>query len=162
MVKGQLIPNFPGYFATKEGKIWSEPKGYHNKNGQFLKPLLGAHDYLVVNLCKNKKLFRRLIHRLVLETFVGLCPSGMQCRHLNGNHQDNRLENLSWGTQLENAQDRINHGNANKKLTEQEVKEIWKLWCSGLFTQKEIGEIYGVCNQNISCIVNGKTWKHIK
>lgn len=35
---------------------------------------------------------------LVLETFVGPCPEGMKAIHINGDAEDNRLENLKWGT----------------------------------------------------------------
>jgi hypothetical protein len=49
-------------------------------------------------------------HHLVLETFVGPCPTGMECRHLNGDRSDNRLANLCWGTKVENAADRERHG----------------------------------------------------
>lgn len=30
----------------------------------------------------------------------------MECRHLNGNPVDNRLENLCWGTHSENEYDK--------------------------------------------------------
>lgn len=50
------------------------------------------------------------VHRLVLSVFEGPCPPGMQCRHLNGNADDNRLENLQWGTPTEDNHDRVRHG----------------------------------------------------
>ena len=52
-----------------------------------------------------------LVHHLVLEAFVGPKPVGMECRHLNGNPADNRLENLQWGTSSENSFDVVRHGN---------------------------------------------------
>lgn len=52
-----------------------------------------------------------LVHRLVLGAFVGPCPAGMECRHLNGDSTDNRVENLAWGTHVENVKDVIAHGN---------------------------------------------------
>jgi hypothetical protein len=53
---------------------------------------------------------RRLVHRLVLEAFRGPEPEeGMVCRHLNGIRTDNRLVNLRWGSQRENAEDRWLH-----------------------------------------------------
>ncbi len=52
------------------------------------------------------------VHRVVLETFQGPCPDGMVCRHLDGNPHNNRLDNLAWGTMLENSQDRFRHGTA--------------------------------------------------
>ena len=53
----------------------------------------------------------RWVHHLVLEAFVGPCPPGLQCRHLNDVGTDNRLENLVWGTSSENAVDMVNNGN---------------------------------------------------
>ena len=43
-----------------------------------------------------------LVHRLVLETFVGPCPEGMECDHRNHNTADNRIENLAWITHSDN------------------------------------------------------------
>lgn len=42
------------------------------------------------------------VGRMVLETFVGPCPDGYQCDHVNGMTDDNRLENLRWLTPREN------------------------------------------------------------
>jgi hypothetical protein len=51
------------------------------------------------------------VHSLVLEAFVGPRPDGMQCRHFpDRNPTNNRVSNLSWGTPLENANDRRVHG----------------------------------------------------
>jgi hypothetical protein len=55
-------------------------------------------------------MFTRKVHRLVLETFVGPCPDGMECCHNNGDPADNRLENLRWDTLSSNAYDRVEHG----------------------------------------------------
>lgn len=73
--------------------------------------------HLAVTLVKDGQLYNRTVHRLVLESFVGLRPEGMMCRHLNGDPADNRLENLAWGTASENQQDALKHGvnpNASK------------------------------------------------
>ncbi|MDE2095631.1 MAG: HNH endonuclease [Patescibacteria group bacterium] len=81
----------------------------------------------------NKKY--SLVHRLVLEAFIGPCPPGMECRHLNGNRSDNRLENLCWGTRIENVEDKRKHGtilrgemNPNAKLTADTVIQIREDW----------------------------------
>lgn len=68
--------------------------------------------YLKVTLTKDGSLRTRTVHTLVLEAFVGARPAGQECRHLNGNPADPRLENLTWGTPRENAADRIGHGTA--------------------------------------------------
>lgn len=69
---------------------------------QMIHPQLDGHGYLTVKGAG-------LVHRLVLRAFVGACPPGQVCRHLNGDKKDNRLSNLAWGTLLENRQDRTRH-----------------------------------------------------
>jgi hypothetical protein len=50
---------------------------------------------------------RFLVHRLVLETFVGPCPPNHETRHMNGRRHDNKLQNLQWGTHAENIDDNV-------------------------------------------------------
>lgn len=49
-----------------------------------------------------------MIHKLVLEAFVGERPSGMQACHGNGDKTDNRLVNLRWDTVKANHRDKKN------------------------------------------------------
>ncbi len=107
------------------------------------------------------------VHRLVLLVFVGPCPPGMGCRHLNGNPADNRLENLAWGTHTENMADRNRHGNYtrgsrhfNAKLTEDDVRLMRRLkqdgWSLGRLTR-----LFGISKTTVAQIVKGKFWKHV-
>jgi HNH endonuclease/NUMOD4 motif len=50
------------------------------------------------------------VHVLVLGSFVGPCPDGMECRHLDDVKTNNRLFNLAWGTRTENGRDRVRNG----------------------------------------------------
>lgn len=57
------------------------------------------------------------VHVLVLEAFVCPRPKGLEARHRNGQPQDNRVENLAWGTHSQNQLDTVLYGNnpnANK------------------------------------------------
>lgn len=102
------LPGFPGYQINRSGVVLS-------KNG---KPLAerrvgggpGKIPYLIVALYDGHGgRTERYVHHLVLETFVGPRPDGMETRHLNGNHSDNRVENLAWGTKSENGADKVAH-----------------------------------------------------
>lgn len=53
---------------------------------------------------------RRSVHVVMLESFVGERPPGRVSRHLNDIPDDNRLENLCWGTPSENRQDSVRNG----------------------------------------------------
>jgi hypothetical protein len=50
------------------------------------------------------------VHRLVFETFNGPLPAGRFVCHLDGDPQNNRLDNLALGTGRDNARDRTRHG----------------------------------------------------
>jgi hypothetical protein len=103
----------------------------------------------------------------LLFAFVGPCPPGMQCRHLDGNPQNNSLGNLVWGTPQENADDRIRHGTTPRgeknnlaKLTETQVIEIrHKLAAGGCKT--DLAEEYGVGVTAIHAINTGRVWPHL-
>lgn len=51
-----------------------------------------------------------MVHRLVLEAFIGPAPVGHECCHYNGDPADNRLVNLRWDTSIANKGDMIRHG----------------------------------------------------
>lgn len=112
------IPGFPGYRAGDDGGILSAWVNCRwgrrlRERWKSIKPCPGSRGYLRVNLTpldsKRPRTFR--VHRLILEAFVGPCPEGMECRHLNGDKADNRLANLSWGTRQENMDDKRKHAN---------------------------------------------------
>lgn len=50
------------------------------------------------------------VHILVKEAFDGPTPDGLMVCHENGIADDNRLENLYFGTSQQNALDAIRHG----------------------------------------------------
>ena len=118
---------------------------------------------LFVNLWKNNKQNVVRVHKLVLETFVGKCPEGMECCHNDGNSLNNHLSNLRWDTHTNNIHDRIKHGTSNRgercgtaKLTLKQVKAIRKddrLQCL-------IAQDYNIAESMISRIKNGKRWQH--
>ena len=159
------IPNHPDYFATKDGRIWSTKR----IKGKWLKQSRRSSiGHLAVRLYVNQHGRMCGVHRLILETFVGPCPDGMECRHLDGNPTNNNLSNLKWGTHSENVQDSIRHGTyahgetfPRHKLIEKDVRMIILLYKTGWFSQKEIAQIYSISQSNIKVIVNKKTWKHL-
>lgn len=173
------IPEYEGFYqASNLGRIRSilRPKTL----GGILRPILDTGGHLQIGLYKNGKQKRLLIHRLILETFISPCPSGMECRHLDGNPVNNKLNNLKWGTHSENSQDSIKHGtffhpdnsgsnNGHAILRESDVHKIRKLLQSGRngrsgqkYSQKEISKMFNVHRYTISMIVTGKTWKHLQ
>lgn len=167
--EARKILNFPGYYITKNGKIWSEPKKGVHKRGMFLKPQILNHGQVFVDLYKNNLRYHRSISRLVLETFIGLCPKGMECCHYNDIPNDNRLENLRWDTRSENAKDSFKNGkqdnkgenHSQAKLNNLQVRIIRRLLEFGTLKQKEISQFFNVLPSTISRIKHRVRWQHI-
>lgn len=141
--------------------------GYRITRGCMLKPQPNSRGYLFVWLGGHRTGSPRTIHRLVLEAFVGLRPTGMVCRHGPGGALDNRLVNLCWGTREENKADElrdqtrnrgVRHGNA--KLTDEIVMACRRRHASGE-TLAALAAEFGVHRVTIGDAVIGRTWGHL-
>ena len=96
------------YEVSSMGKV-------RGKNGE-LRPLRASDGHFQVALYRDKKPNRKLVHRIVLETFIGPCPEGMETCHGDGNPAHNWLSNLRWGTQGDNMRDRVRHGTHHEAI----------------------------------------------
>jgi thymidylate synthase (FAD) len=119
----RVVPGFDWYEVSSLGRLRSwAPRKHRGKlvvpTKPRLKKLSGgiSENYLYTSLSNSDgKCVRRNIHSLVLESFVSKKPEKGVARHLNGKSRDNRLINLSWGSEQENAEDRSAHGVSIKK-----------------------------------------------
>jgi hypothetical protein len=112
------------------------------------------------------------VHLLVLTAFVGPPANGQQCRHLNGDRCDPRLENLTWGTAKENSADRILHGtqasgerHGAARLTDADVREIRRRYCKISSRHGNGGKLaaeYGISISQVHNIVTRKAWAHVQ
>ena len=167
---------FPGYLIHQDGVIWSCRVGgkrwpYCSKEWKKLKSSYGNRKtkHLFIRMVnKYGKSCYVLIHRLVLEAFVGPCPVGMECRHLDGNPENNRLENLKWGTHKENVADSKRHGtlqqgsrHCNAKITEKDAISIRLLYASGRYSQRDLAKWFGLSQTAIKDITTRKNWKSV-
>jgi hypothetical protein len=90
------VPNFPAYQVSSYGDVKSK------RRGLLLKPWSHSSGHLYVALGRGHK---KQVHHIVLSAFGAPRPSGQECRHLDGNPKNNRIENLAWGTRRENVGD---------------------------------------------------------
>ena len=160
------VRGFPGYRVGDDGSVWSRHvrgAGSARKADVWhrLKETK-ARRYLCVNLVKDTKKHKTLIHRIVLFAFVGPPEIDLQCRHLNGNGNDNRLSNLAWGTPKENCEDKDSHrtllvgeGHPRAKLKMQEVEQILAL---SMIPRGELAIKYGVSVATIKSIRANRNW----
>lgn len=130
--------------------------------GRLLKTTKLNDGYLVVDLCKGGKARRFLVHRLVLEAFIGPCPDGMEACHFpDDNPENNQLNNLRWDTRSGNRQDSIKNGtwlkgsnHPNAKLTDKQVKEIR----ASTETHQVLADRFGVGRPTITKIKNNQRY----
>lgn len=161
----------PDYEVSNLGRVRSFRRG----KPRILKPRNDGGGYLGVALFSPTRKEVK-VHQLVLHTFVGPPLPEQECRHLNGMRDDNRVENLKWGTRKEQAADRKRHGTAAihadhgmAKLTEAEVVMIRKLYGPprgrgyrrqvGVPTQAEIANLFGVAQTSVARIIANETWR---
>lgn len=164
------ILNFPGYYVTSNGSVWSGPNqrwhGYRE-----LKWGLSTSGYPQVSLCRNNRRHQQFVHRAVLETFIGPCPKGMLCCHKNDIKMDNNIKNLRWDTPSANNFGAYKNGkiptdvggekNGRAKLNILQVRVIKRLLEFNTLTQIEISNIFGITSSAISRINRGITWKGV-
>jgi hypothetical protein len=166
----RTVPRWPEYGADTLGVLWTRLRSNNNPCGDWmpLTPWRNPSGHLMVWFYRRSKRHPQLVHRLILETFIGPAPEGLECCHNNGIPGDNRLSNLRWDTSSSNAADAIHHGtwpigekHWNSKLTDQDVSEILDLCRQGV-SLRSIARLYAVDKSTIRRIVNGERWKHVE
>jgi hypothetical protein len=150
MERWKNIPGFELKYAVSDrGRVYS----FANKGWRFLTPRVrrnSGHVSVALNGVKQ-----RYIHELVLTTFVGPCPPGMQARHLNGVPNYNWLDNLEWNTPGVNVVDKKHHDGQKGKLLIGEVISIKQSLALGV-KRCDLAKEYGVSYSTIRCIANGQ------
>lgn len=132
------------------------------KPGKHLTPHLSMFGYFNVRLGGRTV----SVHRLVLESFVGPCPPGMEACHFpDPTRTNNAISNLRWDTRSANYGDRVPHGtvtngerNGRAKLTEENVREILLSSERG----SDLARKFNVSHAAVYEIRKGRNWAHLQ
>ena len=180
-IEYRLIPGFEGYRVGDDGSVWSRwNRGTHKLWDKWHKvtPHERVHKrwdsdtmqvkYWFVGMTVGGKYYVKMVHRLVLLSFVGPCPPGMQARHLDGDPSNNRRSNLEWGTPKQNCADRNAHGrgpvgerSGRAIITEDGVREARKRHQAGE-TIGALAAAFGMSYPGMTAVVRRRNWKHVE
>jgi hypothetical protein len=100
-------------------------------------------------------------HRVSWEIHNGPIPKGLYVLHKCDNPPCVRPDHLFLGTLADNNADMLTKGRYNTKLSEDQVAEIKRMLNTGLYSQQEIADSFGVNQTLISFIKRGVVWSRI-
>lgn len=107
------IPKYEGlYQASNLGRIRSCARTIIRENrikqqfkGKILSPEDNGNGYLRLILYKNKKKNSEYVHRLIASAFIENYYNCEQINHIDGNKQNNNINNLEWCTKSYNIKE---------------------------------------------------------
>lgn len=145
------------YFVTEQGKCF--------RNGKELKGSKNTKGYIKIDVWVDGKREKTYpLHRMVAETFIPNPKNLPQINHINGDKNDNSVQNLEWVTPSENIQHRLDvlkvGMDQNHKRTKIPAKEIkmlrWKKSIGYPMNIRQIAEKWGLRVDYLRKIINGK------
>ncbi|WP_294892567.1 NUMOD4 domain-containing protein [Sulfuricurvum sp. MLSB] len=148
---GRVMSNFKYSGIRKDRKA-----GYRTI---IRKPQIDRDGYLFycLNIDGVKRKTMR-IHKEVFRYFVDNTFTGKdQICHYDGDKNNNSVSNLYKGDVITNTIDKMRHGTI--KLTPCDILRIREF--QGYISQREIGELYGISQSNVSQIQHKKTFYYI-
>lgn len=168
------IPGFPDYCVSKTGKQVLSRRVYGSKlrrigpwwEMKFKKNKAYKYHYLDLFVEVGTPI-RFTIHQLVMMTFEGECPEGMETRHLDDDPTNNDLSNLVYGTASQNRADairnkkiKVGEDSNRAKLTNDAVRTIREM-AKKKIPYKVIAEKFGITARYVARIKCREIWRHV-
>ncbi len=165
----KAVPERWGYQVGSDGSLWScRSTSGKLRTGKSIwkkvKPSIDKSNGYTKYTISGKGIY---MHRIVLESFVGTCPIGMEACHNNGIRSDVRLINLRWDTRSGNQIDRVRHGTSNRgsRQWKSKLKEHQVLDIARRLRDRErhlvLAREFGIHESAIYAIDKGENWSHV-
>lgn len=171
------VRDFPNYEISNMGRLRSLPRVSVDRRikrkvrGRLLSVKNSKGWYLTIRLKNDRGVKSFRIHRLVYETFIGCIEKGYEIHHLDGNCQNNCVDNLRMVSKSEHTKltmkdypDMCNHMIYRNKFGGKEIGQyslegvLINIFPNAAFASR----ITGVCSRNICQVVNKTPYKEGK
>lgn len=168
VIEWKPIKDFEGYFINVDGQIKSK-RSFKGTKEIILKPSKNQQGYITYNLMKNGKVYRKPLHRLLMETFIPNTNNLPCINHIDGNILNNSLDNLEWCSYSHNNKEAYRLGLKEPRIKAKKIKQldkegnIIKIW-NNSYEPKILG--FSPSNINMCCngkrkTANGYVWRFI-
>lgn len=159
-----MIRIFDNYYATEDGRIYS------GKRNKYLATRRSNRGYLLVNLSIDGERRTFSVHTLIAKAYIPNPNNLPQVNHIDGNKENNSVDNLEWCTASENCVHALSEelripakgkSTSNGRFEDEDIIMIRELYSSKQKTQYELAKMYGVTRSAIQQILNRTTYKHV-
>lgn len=167
---GEIWRDIAVFNGDYQESNYGRTKSFKHGKVKILKPSVSRNGYLYINLKSNGVHKRCLIHRLVAILFIPNPDNKPQVNHIDGNKQNNRVDNLEWVTGSENITHAYELGlqksgeqHHKSKFTAEDVKFIRNVYVKGdkKFGARPLARQFNVSQPAILNIVNGNTYRNV-
>jgi hypothetical protein len=164
------IPGYEGYGATRSGAVWSRWTTASKLEEHWVKKLVPSatkRGYLRICPKRDGRQSSISVHQVVMLAFVGPPGPGQEVRHKDGVPSNCSLENLCYGTKVENEADKKRHGTAwNQrgerhpctKLTTAAVRTMIYLVSQGC-SQAMVSRLFDTSPMVVNRAVHFRNWR---
>lgn len=158
MVK--MIIGYEEYYTITDcGNVYSLRRRKYMKNQK------DKNGYYCINLAKNGNVKRFFIHTLVFLSFGGEIKSGYTVNHIDGNKENNNINNIECITLIENIKHAIDNGLIySRKVTKYtksgtKIKTYKSMRKAARESNTYLANIHRCCN-GINNTAGGYMWKY--
>jgi hypothetical protein len=128
---------------------------------------ISSSGYGIVSI-KNRSVH---VHRLAYSLKCGPIPEATCVLHRCDIRRCINPDHLFLGSLADNNRDCMDKGrtadrrgekNTGAKFTPKRVARVRRAYGTGRFSQRTVGEMFGISQQQVSSIVRGQAWPHLK
>lgn len=138
----KVIKEYPLYSVSNKGRVMK------NSTRKVMKPSKKPNGYMQINLftCDGRRK-KEYIHRLVALTFISNDAKLPEVNHIDGQRNNNVLENLEWVTRREN----IEKSSIRKRIR---VRKKKGEFVGDYLSVSDACEALGLTLSNVSCCLH--------